>query len=350
MKNYLIFTYLFFNLISYSQQIDSVKNPIIGATLSFNEINTQKSDLFLKDFIYLTPANAAKQTNVHPRPNTWNWSKINKMLDFANFHNLNLRIHGPISPQSSKWAKNDNRTKKELVNNMNEFLIESCKKYNNEPRVKWMDVVNETVLGNGKWFGPKPGDSKWENPWLKIGYDENNFPLYILKSFEIANEFAPNVSLVYNQNGGMQKPMWNKIKLAIYYIRSKGLRVDGIGWQGHLLLSRSTKDFTENIDKAIQDLSDLIDWAHQNDLDFHVTELDYLVKDKSTLPNALLQQKIIYSKIINLLKDKSKNGVVTLNFWDMGERYKEGVGYFQSIYSKNLQPNPSYELLKNILK
>jgi len=59
---------------------------------------------------------------------------------------------------------------------------------------------------------------------------------------------------------------------------------------------------------------------------------------------------MIYSRIINLLEEKSKNGLVTLNYWDMGERFKKGKGYFQSIYSKELKPNPSYELLNNILK
>lgn len=335
---------------SYSNDIhDSLDNFVIGATLNLNELNTQKSNLFLKDFTYLTPSNPAKQSIVHPNSYTWNWNKIDKMIAFANENSLALRIHGPVSPQCSKWAKNDKRTKKELLDNMTEFMTESCKKYNNEPTVKWMDVVNETVLANGKWFGPKSGDNKWENPWLNIGFDENNFPLYIIKSFEIANEYAPNISLVYNQNGGMQKPMWNKIKQSIYYLRSKGLRVNGIGWQGHLLMP-STKDFVLNIDQGIQDLSNLIDWAQKNRLDFHVTELDYLIVDKNNLESDLLHQKNIYEKIIKLLIEKSNTGLVTLNFWDVGERYKKGKGYFQSIYSKELEPNPSYELLNNILK
>ena len=114
--------------------------------------------------------------------------------------------------------------------------------------------------------------------------------------------------------------------------------------------SKSHIDRLNDLDKGIKDLSNLIDWAHENDLDFHVTELDYFVEDKSNLNNDLLKQKIIYSRIINLLEEKSKNGLVTLNFWDMGERYKKGKGYFQSIYSKELKPNPSYELLNNILK
>ena len=84
MKNQLVVIYLFFSLTIHSQQSNS-NNFIIGATLNFNELNTQKSNLFLKDFTYLTPANAAKQTIVHPKPNTWNWTKINEMLDFAIF-------------------------------------------------------------------------------------------------------------------------------------------------------------------------------------------------------------------------------------------------------------------------
>lgn len=350
MKFSLILSYIIFPIILFSQHTYNSDNFTIGATLNLHELNTDKSNLFLKDFKYLTPANAAKQTVVHPRPNVWNWNKINKMLDFANLNNLDLRIHSPVGPQSSKWIKDDSRTSEELMLNLVEFMTESSIKFSNEPSVKWMDVVNETILPNGTWHGPKVGNDKWENPWLKIGLDENDFPIYILKSFEIATKLAPNISLVFNQNAGFQKPLWKKLKNSVKYIRSKGYRVDGIGWQGHLLLSKSTYGFVNKLEKGIKDLSNLIDWAHENDLDFHITELDYFISDKSNLNQDLIDQKIIYSKIINLLKEKSKNGVVTLNFWDIGERYKKGKGFFQSIYSKDLKPNPSYELISNILK
>ena len=84
-----------------------------------------------------------------------------------------------------------------------------------------MDVVNETVLRNGNWF-KKPGDSSWENPWTQIGFNEDGIPLYIIKAFEIANRYAPNVKLVYNHNGGMEKPMWLKVINTIKYLRNLG--------------------------------------------------------------------------------------------------------------------------------
>ncbi|WP_438964848.1 endo-1,4-beta-xylanase, partial [Winogradskyella sp.] len=240
----------------------SNKKLHIGATLNHHELGGKKEELFLKDFKFLTPANAAKQQHVYPKPGVWQWDRIEEFLEFSKTHNLTLRIHGPISPQASKWVKEDHRTAQELEEVMTEFMTASAIRYNKEPSVKYMDVVNETILPDGSWFGPKSGTDSWENPWLSMGMDENGFPKYIVKAFEIATRHAPNVKLVYNQHAGMQKLMWDKVKKTILYLRGKGLRVDGIGWQGHLKLNRTTGDFIVRTDKALRDLSDLIDWAH----------------------------------------------------------------------------------------
>ncbi|QBN20451.1 endo-1,4-beta-xylanase [Flavobacterium nackdongense] len=332
------------------KQFYNVPNKLlIGATLGYEELNTVKEKLYLKDFKYLTPANEAKQTRIHPQPNVWNWKQIDEFIQFANQNNLVVRLHGPISPQASKWAKEDFRTPKELASNLEEFATAFALHFNNEPVVKYMDVVNETILADGSWFGPKPGTDEWENPWLKIGLDENGYPLYILKAFEIATKNAPNIKLVYNQNVGMESPMWNQVKKTVLYLRSKGYRVDGIGWQAHLLLGAKREDFVDNTDATMAKLGELIDWAHQNNLTFHVTELDYLVKNKKDLESERQIQKRVYQKLIEVLAEKSKNGVVTLNLWNIGERFKKGTGYFQSIYDAKYNPTPAYSVLKEAI-
>ena len=326
-------------------------NVLVGATLNYRELNTIKGKLFLKDFNYLTPANAAKQSRVHPNPTVWKWQQIDDFINFSKKHNIQVRLHGPISPQASKWAKQDYRTAEELEAIMIEFTTAFAKKFNNEPTVKWMDVVNETILPDGKWFGPKKGTNKWENPWLKIGLDENGFPLYILKSFEIATKHATNIKLVYNQNAGMQKTLWDKLKKTVLYLRSKGYRVDGIGWQAHIGLSSSTKALIENTDEELRKLSDLIDWAHENNLEFHVTELDYFIEDNNKLVEGRKKQAEFYKKLIETLNEKTKSGVVTLNLWDLGVRTKKGKeGSFHSIYDSEFNPTPAYKSIKLISK
>ena len=322
----------------------------IGATLNYHQLGTKKENLFLNDFNFLTPANAAKQARLHPRPGIWQWDRIENFLQFAKNNDLIVRIHGPVSPQASKWAKEDHRTAAELENVMVNFMTQTAKRYNEESNVKYMDVVNETILPSGKWFGPRKGTHLWENPWLKMGLDENGYPNYIVRAFEIATANAPNVKLVYNQNGGMQSAMWERLKETVLYLRSKGLRVDGIGWQGHLNLSRSTLQFIENSDRALNELSKLIDWAHANNLDFHVTELDYRVNDMTNLSEELEFQAELYEKIIKVLQSKVNSGTVTLNLWDIGERLKKPSTFFQSIYDKDLNPTPAYQIIKKALK
>ena len=43
----------------------------------------------------------------------------------------------------------------------------------------------------------------------------------------------------------------------------------------------NNKSIIGNTEVELKKLSNLIDWAHQNDLEFHVTELDYFIEDSS---------------------------------------------------------------------
>ena len=315
----------------------------IGATLNHRQLNTNVSDLFLQEFTYSTPENCAKQARIHPKPGVWDWNLINDYLDFADKNNITLRIHGPISPQASHWAKTDSRTKKELEKNMVEFFTALCKRMNKEPSVKWMDVVNETITPEGFWFEEKPGVNLWENHWEQIGRDKNDVPLYITKAFEIANKYATEKSLVFNQHGGMEPKMWDKVKETILYLKAQGYRVDGLGWQAHL---RSNKPLA--LDKKQLDyFASLIDWAHQHGLDFHVTEIDYQIMDSSINLKSLQDQASAYSNILKVLLSKRKNGVVTFNTWGMIDK-NTGRHHdkFRFIFDKNSNPKPAYFALR----
>jgi len=315
-----------------------------GATISSKQLGTDAEKLLINNFNMTVPENAVKQARVHPDPYTWNWDDMDNILLMSEKNNLVVRLHGPVSPQSSHWAKNDNRTPIELEKNMNEYLIEQCKRYNGHPNVLWMDVVNETVERNGEWFGPKKGVDQWENPWTIIGFenDPNKTPKYIVKAFEIANEYAPNISLVYNQHGGMEKKMWEKVKETIIYLKGRGLRVDGLGWQAHL----SNKNNINQED--IQFLSDLIDWCHDNELDFHVTEIDYKIFGEVNTYNQKIQADA-YSSILKILLSKINNGVVTYNTWGIIDRIGEHTDKSRFIFDLVGNPKPAYfSLLKTL--
>ena len=319
-------------------------NVFIGVTLGKEQLGTKVEKLFLKDFTYSTSRNFAKQSYVHPTPDVWKWDELENYINFADKNNISIRIHGPISPQASKWAKTDSRTTEELEINMSEFMTALSIKINNENSIKWMDVVNETIERNGEWFKDKPGVSEWENPWVKMGYDKNDVPIYITKAFEIANKYAPNKSQVFNQHGGMEPVMWEKVKETILYLRAQGYRVDGLGWQAHLKNNSRVVDDPEKL----KYLSELIDWAHANNLDFHVTEFDYHLEKEEATPENYKIQAAAYAAILKIVLDKRNTGVVTFNVWGFTDG-GDGKNKYRFIYDKDLKPKPAYYAIKNTL-
>ncbi|MBF0197434.1 MAG: endo-1,4-beta-xylanase [Planctomycetes bacterium] len=334
----------------------------IGATSNFSKTKGIEGRILLQEFSYITPDNDFKQSYIHPMPGTWKWEAPDGWIYFAEKNNQVVRIHGPISPQSSRWAQEDNRTSEELLKNMTEYMTELCRRYNGKKCVKWMDVVNEVVSRNGKWKPHLKGTGKWEMPWTRIGYNndipdkfthlDGKVPLFIIKAFEIAKEHAPNIKLVLNQHGGMEEAMWNKVKDLVLYLRSRGLRVDGIGWQGHIKItgrnSRANQWETNMVN--IKNLQKLIQWAHQNDLEFHITEFNIHTNKEDDTGERTKEAKITHDIFSTLLAERN-NGLVTWNLWDISDtiHYNNKSILKVGAWNSQYKPHEVYRTVQELL-
>ena len=301
----------------------------LGCTTRENATTpSPESDAVLHEFSYSTPPNQFKQTQVHPEPGAWNYKPGDNWVAWARTNKKILRMHGPISPQCSDWAKMASRTAAELDQNMREFMTELCRHFNPcADVIKWMDVVNEiyaigdmkdNVTGQvkyrvGEWFGPFTNINQFQSPWIRIGQDETTslrVPLYIRTAFEIATVEAPDLKLIINQNGQFEPEVWENMKSLVGYLRERGLRVDGVGWQAHL-------DYPnwEKTPGNLERLSSFIDWCHANDLEFHITEFNIWAKpnDKDKYED----QANTFTEVIRTLLKKRRTGTVAVNFWYM---------------------------------
>ena len=88
-------------------------NVYIGGTSGWKK-PSRTSGLLDREFSYITAENDFKHQVVHPRPGEWNWEAADAWIKSAAEQGQLIRIHGPISPQCSTWAKRDNRTAEEL--------------------------------------------------------------------------------------------------------------------------------------------------------------------------------------------------------------------------------------------
>ena len=152
-----------------------------------------------------------------------------------------------------------------------------------------------------------------------------------------------NTKLVINQHGGMETKMWAKVKGLVPYLREQGLRVDGIGWQAHI-----DTGFEKNKSNMKQ-LHALIDWAHENKLSFHVTEMNAWLKGKNKDYDA---QAKTFAAIVSALLEHREQGQVTWNVWNITDalayiqnREKEGT-----LFDADGKAKPAYYAIQRVLE
>ena len=303
-----------------------------------------EEQILRREFSYVTPENEFKHSAIQASPGKLDWSGADQWLDYARKQGQALRMHGPIGPQTSKWTLEDNRTAEELAPVLEQFLTALCERYQADPAIRWMDVVNETVDEKGVWFGPKPGTGSWENPWTLLGFDTdvNKTPLYISRAFAIATKHAPRLKLIYNHHTNLDPAGMEKVKETVVYLRAKGLRVDGIGWHAHL------KPGWEKESGNLDYLSKLIAWCHQNALEFHITENNMRLW-KFNEANENEASADTFAALVRTLLQHRKTGVVGWNCWRATD-YVNKQGRVGLLFAEDGSPKPAYYAVQNLLE
>lgn len=334
---------------------------------------------YVAEFSYNTPANDFKQEQTNPMPTSkWKSSGYMAQIEAARKYDMVIRAHGPISPQCSGWARDDSRTPQELEAMLDTFMTNLSKDLEkNKDIVRWMDVVNETFTqseqGDGigydgtqtgityqpdDWFGPREGVNGWENPWPLIGFEtltcngeSFEVPKYIRRAFEIANKYAPSVKKIYNEHGGsINVSAWEKIKKTILALREAGVTVDGVGWQAHVGVG------WENEEGNVQNLQDIITWCYENDLEFHITELDVAITNYGSDTSINLakleatrnEQAATISTILNLMLKNMGKGACGINFWCLTDSFNSGRT-IAALFNRDGAPNEAFYRLKRTL-
>ena len=86
-------------------------------------------------------------------------------------------------------------------------------------RIDGWDVVNEAIDDDG---------SLRKSKWHEIIGDD-----YIEQAFQFAHDADPTAELYYNDYNEWQPQKHRAIKALVRRLKSKGIRIDGIGLQGH---------------------------------------------------------------------------------------------------------------------
>lgn len=334
------------------------KNFYLGIANHAKLIGQLSTEIADREFSYIVPANDYKQSYIHRDFKSWRWEYPDMYTQHAKERNQVIRVHGPISPQCSPWAREDNRTAEEMSRMLDEFMTALCVRYGNEKHILWMDVVNETICPEivkggtgfedrkpGDWFGPRQGTDKWENPWTILGHDEQSeikVPHYIDRAFELANQHAPNIKQIINQHGQFEEVVWEKMKKLVVYLRNdKGRRVDGLGWQAHVEMGWEKKP--GNLER----LDAMIKWCHANNLEFHITEMNVWMKDPAKADENA--QADTFEAIFKTILQNRKSGVVGISYWNVRDEDTSNAAWQGNLWKNDGTPRAGYHRIKQVL-
>lgn len=200
----------------------------IGAALNYEEVNGSEAralPLLKKHFSSISPENGLKWVKVHPEPERFDFEfgdryvELGKSLDaFVVGHTLVW--HQQVPDWVFEQEDGTPKTKSQLLATLEDHIEKVVGRYRG--KIHGWDVVNEAIEDNGEFRKSK---------WFEIaGVD------FIKTAFRKANEMDPEAELYYNDYSIFNPKKRAAILALAKEMRAEGIRIDGIGMQGHYML------------------------------------------------------------------------------------------------------------------
>ena len=219
----------------------------------------QATDLVLKHFNSISPENDLKPEVIHPRPDTWNFVAADEYVKFGQDHGMHVHAHTLVWHNQTPdffWNNADGTPKshEELTETMRSYIETVCTFFNG--KVNSWDVVNEIIGEQGEYR---------DKGWIHAFGGEEYGPLVARLAFQFANQYCdPDIELYYNDFNAWRPAKVDAICNMVKMLRENGIRIDGVGMQGHWGLNYPK---TEYIEQAIEKYAAL-------GLKVSITELD----------------------------------------------------------------------------
>ncbi|WP_233267320.1 endo-1,4-beta-xylanase [Paraglaciecola sp. L3A3] len=191
--------------------------------------DTAHQDVVIQHFSQLSSENDMKMDAMHPSETTFNFTKADALLSFADANNLTVHGHVLVwHSQIPDWMRNFSGDTNAWVAMMENHVTTIATRY--AGRLETWDVVNEAFNEDGTYRGSAAGDdSVW---YTNIGES------FIPKAFTAARAADADVDLYYND----YNLIWNNDKLdgvinMVNDMQADGVPIDGIGFQSHITVN-----------------------------------------------------------------------------------------------------------------
>lgn len=319
----------------------------IGTALNTPQIEERDpmvDALIRQQFNMATPENVMKAEILHPQWDVYNFDLADKLVAYGKKNNIKINAHTLIwHSQLPAFARRiqDVDSFKTFFKN---HITTVASRY--EKKVYSWDVVNEALNEDG---------TMRKSVFLsKLGDD------FVTEAFRLAQAAAPTTELYYNDYNNEQPKKRAGCIALVKKIKDAGVRIDGVGIQGHWHIGRVP---FKDIEESILQYSALGLKVMFTELDIEVLPRNFsgadvnqrMKEDPSLnpyvngLPDSVQQQLASdYEKLFQLFL-KHKDKVTRVTFWgvDDGQSWLNGWPVrgrtnYPLLFDRKLQPKPAF--------
>jgi endo-1,4-beta-xylanase len=330
------------------------KTFLIGAAVNDDVVSgkdSQVAAIVEKHFSTITPENVMKWALIHPELNKYDFAAADRFVDFGRKNKMFIIGHTLVwQNQIPAWAFKDDANnplgRDAMLARMKDHIFTVVGRY--KGRVNGWDVVNEALSDEG--------------PLRKTKWLETVGEGFIAKAFEYAHEADPNAELYYN-DFSLDKPAKRDACVRLVKdLKSKGLRIDGVGIQGHWGMDYPTSEDLEAFIDAMAALGVKV-MVTEMDIDVLPSADSYrgadinvkakLQKELNPYVNGLpddVQKKLSdrYAELFAVLL-KHKDAISRVTFWGVYDKTSwlnnwpiRGRTSYPLLFDRNYKPKPAF--------
>jgi endo-1,4-beta-xylanase len=330
------------------------KHFLVGAALN-DDIASGKdagaAAIAAQQFNTITAENVMKWEKIHPQPDKYDFQAADRFVEFGQKNNMFIIGHTLVWQQQTPASAFEDKDGKLLgrdamLARLKDHIFTVMGRY--KGKVKGWDVVNEALEDDGPLR-----KTKWTET---IGED------FIEKAFEYAHQADPDAELYYNDYSNDKPAKRDATVKLVKELQAKGLRIDGVGIQGHWGMNYPASHELEAFINAIAALGVKV-MVTELDIDVLPAAFNYrgaditknaeLKKELNPYADGLpqeMQQKLAarYAELFAiLLKHKNVSRVTLWGVYDKTSWLNNwpirGRTSYPLLFDRNYQPKPAFD-------
>ncbi len=322
---------------------------LIGVAINTQQIeekDTADDRLIKQQFNAVTPENIMKAEIIEPSWNKFNFDLADRLVAFAQKNNMKVNAHNLIWHSQLPAFMHHVQSADSVKQYFENHITTVASRY--DGKVYSWDVVNEALNEDG---------TLRKDIFLdKLGDD------YIVEAFRLAQKASPHSKLYYNDYN-IEQPAKRAGAIAlIKKIQAAGVRIDGVGIQGHWNINNLPLN---DIEESIKEFSALGVEVMFTELDLSVlknpwdketADVSATAKGdssmnpyKEALPDSVQQTLAeAYAKLFTLFL-KYKNNISRVTFWGVNDGGSwlnnfpiRGRTNYPLLFDRNFKPKPAF--------